>query len=54
MTLPAITLIACFAHVCWPVGFPRCRYTRNGGMSFLRVHRLQLSWCVCRHALGEG
>lgn len=24
------------------------RYTRNGGMRFLRIGKLQLSWCVCR------
>jgi hypothetical protein len=29
----------------------RVRYTRNGGMRFLRVHRLQMSWCVCRNPL---
>jgi len=27
------------------------RYTRNGGMRFLRVHRLQLSWCICNRSL---
>lgn len=27
------------------IGF---RYTRNGGMRFLRVGRLQFSFCVCR------
>lgn len=28
------------------------RYTRNGGMRFLRIHRLQLSFCICRNGLG--
>lgn len=27
------------------------RYTRNGGMHFFRLGRLQLSWCVCRASL---
>lgn len=26
------------------------RFTRNGGLTFLRVGRLQLSWCVCSSA----
>ena len=26
-------------------------FTRNGGMRFLRIGRLQLSWCVCRNYL---
>lgn len=29
----------------------RCRYAKNGGMRFLRIHRLQLSWCVCKAPL---
>lgn len=24
------------------------RYTHNGGMRFLRIGRLQTSWCVCK------
>lgn len=27
------------------------RFTRRGGMRFLRVGRLQVSWCVCRAPL---
>ena len=27
------------------------RYTRNGGMRFLRVGRIQLSFCLCRNML---
>ena len=27
------------------------RYTRNGGMRFLRLGKLQLSWCVCKSFL---
>jgi hypothetical protein len=23
------------------------RFTRNGGMNFLRIGRLQTSWCIC-------
>ena len=30
---------------------PRVRYTRNGGMRFLRVGRVQLSFCICRKPL---
>ena len=35
------------------VALPRrwYRYTRNGGMRFLRVGRLQLSWCICNRSL---
>lgn len=31
--------------------FNPVRYTRNGGMRFLRIGRLQLSWCMCRAPL---
>lgn len=31
--------------------FNRVRYTRNGGMRFLRIGRLQMSWCVCKTPL---
>ena len=27
------------------------RYTKNGGMRFLRLGRLQMSWCVCRTSI---
>lgn len=27
---------------------PAVRITRTGGLSFLRIGRLQLSWCLCR------
>ena len=30
---------------------PRVRYTRNGGMRFLRVGRVQMSWCLCRKGI---
>ena len=30
---------------------PGWRYTRNGGMRFLQIGRLQMSWCVCRQSL---
>jgi hypothetical protein len=26
------------------------RYRKVGGLSFLRIGRFQLSWCVCRNA----
>lgn len=28
---------------------PRVRLTRNGGIRFARIGRLQLSFCVCRN-----
>lgn len=44
--------IACFtAAGLLAIAAPRVRYTRNGGMRFLRVHRLQLSWCICRRGI---
>lgn len=24
------------------------RYTRNGALRFLRIGRVQLSWCICK------
>lgn len=33
---------------------PATRYTRNGGMRFLRIGRVQMSWCVCRSSLSRG
>ncbi|MBZ4270903.1 hypothetical protein LAM69_23765, partial [Mycobacterium tuberculosis] len=27
---------------------PFVRFTRNGALRFLRIGRLQLSWCMCR------
>lgn len=30
---------------------PRARYTKNGGMRFLRVGRLQLSFCICKKSI---
>lgn len=27
------------------------RYTHVGGIRFLRIGRLQLSWCVCRQSI---
>lgn len=30
---------------------PRVRYTKNGGMRFLRIGRLQTSWCICKRGL---
>jgi len=42
----AATLAAGIRSVHLPV-----RYTKNGGMRFLRVARLQMSWCVCRKSI---
>lgn len=27
---------------------PRCRYRKVGGLRFVRVGRLQLSFCICK------
>jgi hypothetical protein len=50
-TLILTGLALCLAHACWPVMLPRTRYTRRGGMTFWRIGRLQLSWCICRTPL---
>lgn len=34
-----------------PASNLRWRYTRNGGMRFFRIHKLQISWTWCRKAL---
>lgn len=39
----------CLAHA--GEFLPRTRYTRNGGMRFFRIGRLQTSWCVCKRSL---
>jgi hypothetical protein len=47
-------LVAPLIHAALDDGTPRrqlIRYTRNGGMRFLRVHRLQFSFCVCRKGI---
>ena len=49
--IAAAAFIACAVHASFPFAFLRCRYTRNGGMRFLRIHRIQVSWCVCRSPL---
>ena len=41
----------CLGHAACPVAWPRTRYTKNGGMRFLRIGRLQLSWCLCRSSI---
>ena len=30
------------------------RYTRNGALRFLRIGRLQMSWCICKPAKREA
>ena len=30
------------------------RYTRNGALRFLRVGRVQLSWCICKPVKREA
>jgi hypothetical protein len=51
-TLAGFGSLACFgAAGLLAIAAPQVRYTRNGGMRFLRVHRLQLSWCICNRSL---
>lgn len=52
MTLPVLTGFACvLAHTAFGDLLPRMRFRRVGGLSFFRIGRLQLSWCVCRASL---
>lgn len=52
VTLPILTGFACIlAHTTFGDLLPRMRFRRVGGLSFFRVGRLQLSWCVCRASL---
>lgn len=30
------------------------RYTRNGALRFLRVGRVQMSWCICKPVKREA
>lgn len=30
------------------------RYTRNGALRFLRIGRVQLSWCICKPVKREA
>lgn len=39
------------AHTALDWQLPRVRFTRNGGLRFFRVGRLQLSWGVCRASI---
>lgn len=51
-TIIAIAPLPVFLGVLATIGgMPRCRYTKNGGMRFLRIGRLQMSWCVCRTSI---
>lgn len=48
--IPAMIMFAgCIAHA--GDFLPRTRYTKNGGMRFFRIGRLQTSWCVCKRGL---
>lgn len=46
-----IGLTGVLAHTALDWQLPRVRYTRNGGLRFFRIGRLQLSWCVCRASI---
>lgn len=49
MTLPILAGLACvLAHTTFGDLLPHMRFRRVGGLSFFRIGRLQLSWCVCR------
>ena len=51
MLVPMIMLSGCMTHAVTLGMLPCWRYTRNGGMRFLRVGKLQLSWCICKRGL---
>lgn len=44
--------IVCIA-MAFALAMSPIRYTRNGGMRFFRIARLQVSWCVCRTSLSS-
>ena len=46
-----LTLSALCVAAAVPAINLKWRYTKNGGMRFLRVYRLQVSWCVCKKGL---
>ena len=50
--LAIIGLTAPLAHmVTEGMHMPRVKYMKVGGLRFLRIGRLQLSFCVCRQSL---
>lgn len=49
--VPSLALV--LAHTAFGDMLPRTRYTKNGGMRFFRLGRVQVSWCVCRRSLGD-
>ena len=51
MAYAIIGFTSCLAHAAFGDLLPRVRYTKQGGMRFLRVGRLQTSWCICRKPL---
>lgn len=61
MTVSAVLAASAFIGIIGPMAhatldqtgriLPRVRYTKNGGMRFLRIGRLQMSWCVCKASI---
>jgi hypothetical protein len=50
-TIAFVGFASSLVHAAFPAALPRVRYTKNGGMRFLRIGRLQMSWCVCRNSI---
>ena len=49
MSLTAPYIILAWLGTLATIGaWPRMRYRRVGGLRFLRVGRVQMSWCLCR------
>ena len=38
-------------HVIPQIRLPRCRYTRRGGLRFLRIGRFQFAFCKCKESI---
>lgn len=52
LTIAIFGFVGSLAHAADMLpSMPRIRYTKNGGMRFLRIGRLQTSFCICRKAL---
>ena len=47
----AIALSTPLASMVFAPMLPSVRYTKVGGLRFLRIGRLQLSFCVCRNSI---
>lgn len=49
--LIALGFACVLSHAAFGDLLPRSRYRRVGGLRFLRIGRLQLSFCVCRSSI---